>query len=105
MAAAIRLGRARRMVCSRRLCLLPGIDAVPPLVVPRLAAHHLAAHLTRAIPLLNSNASRRALLMPLGIAAIVVLSATGARAAGGVAAAAAAVPGAVTEIMAAQRLP
>ena len=39
LVAAIRLGRGRRMVCGLDLCVLPGVDAIPSLVVRRMAAH------------------------------------------------------------------
>ena len=49
LAAAVRLGRGRRMVCRVDLCLLPGIDAVSSLAVRRLAAHRAASQLSDEI--------------------------------------------------------
>src|ERR1700720_1439962 len=84
------------MVCRLDLRLLPGISAVFSLVVGRLAAHCVAPHLR------NVMCARACKLNGLGPAALALMLIMPACA---WAATDAAVPAAVTQVVAAQRLP
>ena len=92
LVAAVRLGRGRRLVCGIGLHFLPGNHAVSALALARLAAYRAAPQLMKPLTLLLKR-------MLLACAGGVFSAAAAAAGSGG------AVPAAIAQVMAAQRLP